>query len=198
MRLTTDLFADLQGEHREAGTRARSPATTTRRRAPSWSRRSRPRWLSGMAWMSRPRSTPGLKVDDFAPPLGVLLQRRQECLRGGSRREVSVCCGTCGRTRSRRRFGARYPRSPSRRVFHTETGGVDVDRSVAVQQRRPRRAAGFRRRLRAVLRASDTNGFDEALVRPVPAGGEVRAVNRGRRRRNESGATDTVDPFAGS
>ena len=105
-----------------SGTRSRSPATTSARRAPAPSRRSPSR--SPTAWPTcRRRSTPASKVDDFAPAPGLLLQRPQQRLPGGRevpRRPQHVGArdeGALRRARTRSRMMLR---------FHTQTGGVTL------------------------------------------------------------------------
>ena len=126
-----------------SGTRSRSRATTSARRAARPSRRSRSRWPT--AWPTcRRRSTPGLKVDDFAPRLAFFFNGHnnvfQEVAKFRAARNMWAHA-------MKERFGAQDPKSQTIR-FHTQTGGVDAHRPAARQQHRPRRAAGLRGRLR--------------------------------------------------
>ena len=143
MRLTTDLFAYCQERDPAAGTRSRSPATTSARRAAPRSRRSRSRWPT--AWRTcRPRSTPASKVDDFAPRLAFFFNGHNNVFQ-----EVA-------KFRAARSMWARVHARPLRRdrraladdpLPHADRRR-DAHRPAAAQQRRARRAAGLRRRLR--------------------------------------------------
>ena len=85
MRLITDIFAwcsdepaEVEHDHRSAATTCARPAAPPPRRSPSRS--------PTPSRTSRPRSTRGLTIDEFAPRLVVLLRLPQQLPRGG--REV--------------------------------------------------------------------------------------------------------------
>src|SRR5437868_9971939 len=93
------------------------------------------------------------------------------------------------------RFGAENPKSMQIR-FHTQTGGVTLQAQqpevniirVALQ--------GFAA-VCGGTQSLHTNGFDEALALPTERAAKI-AVRTQQILARESGAADTVDPFAGS
>ncbi len=95
----------------------------------------------------------------------------------------------------RDRFGSDSPRSQMIR-FHTQTGGVTLQAQqpevniirVALQ--------GFAA-VAGGTQSLHTNGFDEALALPTERSARI-ALRTQQVIAYESGATDTVDPFAGS
>jgi methylmalonyl-CoA mutase N-terminal domain/subunit len=95
----------------------------------------------------------------------------------------------------RERFGARNPRSQTLR-FHTQTGGV----TLAAQQPENNIVRVALQAFAAVCGGTQslhTNGFDEALALPTERAARI-ALRTQQILAHESGAADTVDPFAGS
>ncbi|MEA2373965.1 MAG: methylmalonyl-CoA mutase, N-terminal domain, partial [Thermoleophilaceae bacterium] len=95
----------------------------------------------------------------------------------------------------RERFGAEDPRSQTIR-FHTQTGGV----TLAAQQPENNIVRVALQGFAAVCGGTQslhTNGFDEALALPSERSARI-ALRTQQILAAESGATDTVDPFAGS
>jgi methylmalonyl-CoA mutase N-terminal domain/subunit len=95
----------------------------------------------------------------------------------------------------RDRFGARNPRSTMLR-FHTQTGGV----TLTAQQPENNIVRVALQAFAAVCGGTQslhTNGFDEALALPTERAAKI-AVRTQQILAHESGAADTVDPFAGS
>jgi methylmalonyl-CoA mutase, N-terminal domain len=93
------------------------------------------------------------------------------------------------------RFGAAKPRSMMCR-FHTQTGGV----TLAAQQPENNIVRVALQGFAAVCGGTQslhTNGFDEALALPSERAARI-AVRTQQVLAAESGAADTVDPFAGS
>jgi methylmalonyl-CoA mutase N-terminal domain/subunit len=95
----------------------------------------------------------------------------------------------------RDRFGAKNPKSMMLR-FHTQTGGV----TLTAQQPENNIARVALQGFAAVCGGTQslhTNGYDEALALPTERAAKI-AVRTQQVIAHESGATDTVDPFAGS
>jgi methylmalonyl-CoA mutase N-terminal domain/subunit len=95
----------------------------------------------------------------------------------------------------RDRFGAQDPKSMMLR-FHTQTGGV----TLTAQQPENNIARVALQGFAAVAGGTQslhTNGYDEALALPTEKAAKI-AVRTQQVIAHESGATDTVDPFAGS
>jgi methylmalonyl-CoA mutase N-terminal domain/subunit len=95
----------------------------------------------------------------------------------------------------RERFGARDERSQKIR-FHTQTGGV----TLAAQQAENNIVRVALQGFAAVCGGTQslhTNGFDEALALPTERAARI-ALRTQQIIAHESGATDSVDPFAGS
>jgi methylmalonyl-CoA mutase N-terminal domain/subunit len=95
----------------------------------------------------------------------------------------------------RERFGATSPRATMMR-FHTQTGGV----TLTAQQPENNIVRVALQGFAAVCGGSQslhTNGFDEALALPSERAAKI-AVRTQQILAHESGAADTVDPFAGS
>src|SRR5213075_12388 len=95
----------------------------------------------------------------------------------------------------RERFGAENPKSQTIR-FHTQTGGV----TLAAQQPENNIVRVALQGFAAVCGGTQslhTNGFDEALALPTESSARI-ALRTQQILAHESGATDTVDPFAGS
>ena len=95
----------------------------------------------------------------------------------------------------RDRFGAQNPKSLMLR-FHTQTGGV----TLTAQQPENNIVRVALQGFAAVCGGTQslhTNGFDEALALPTERAAKI-ALRTQQIIAHESGATDTVDPFAGS
>jgi methylmalonyl-CoA mutase N-terminal domain/subunit len=93
------------------------------------------------------------------------------------------------------RFGAENPKSMMLR-FHTQTGGV----TLTAQQPENNIARVALQGFAAVCGGTQslhTNGYDEALALPTERAAKI-AVRTQQVLAHESGAADTVDPFAGS
>ena len=103
--------------------------------------------------------------------------------------------GGCGPTIMRERFGAQDERSWRLR-FHTQTGGV----TLTAQQPENNIVRVALQGFAAVCGGTQslhTNGFDEALALPTERAAKI-ALRTQQIIGYESGAADTVDPFAGS
>jgi methylmalonyl-CoA mutase N-terminal domain/subunit len=134
----------------------------------------------------------GLAVDDFAPRLAFFFNCHnnvfQEIAKFRAARRMWAKI-------MRERFGAQDPRSQTIR-FHTQTGGVTLQAQqpevniirVALQ--------GFAA-VTGGTQSLHTNGFDEALALPSERSARI-ALRTQQVIAHESGAGDTVDPFAGS
>jgi methylmalonyl-CoA mutase N-terminal domain/subunit len=95
----------------------------------------------------------------------------------------------------RERFGSENPKSQTIR-FHTQTGGV----TLAAQQPENNIVRVALQGFAAVCGGTQslhTNGFDEALALPTERAARI-ALRTQQILAHESGATDTVDPLAGS
>jgi methylmalonyl-CoA mutase N-terminal domain/subunit len=95
----------------------------------------------------------------------------------------------------RERFGATNPKATMLR-FHTQTGGV----TLTAQQPENNIVRVALQGFAAVCGGTQslhTNGFDEALALPTERAAKI-ALRTQQILAHESGATDTVDPFAGS
>jgi len=95
----------------------------------------------------------------------------------------------------RERFGSTDPKSQTIR-FHTQTGGV----TLAAQQPENNIVRVALQGFAAVCGGTQslhTNGFDEALALPTERAARI-ALRTQQIIAHESGATDAVDPFAGS
>src|SRR6201986_4787811 len=146
---------------------------------------------NGMAYVQAALDA-GLNVDDFAPRLAFFFNGHnnvfQEVAKFRAARKMWAEI-------MRDRFGAKDERSWRLR-FHTQTGGVPLapheseDNIVRVAPRRVSAVCGGTQSL-------NTNGFDEALALPTERGARI-ALRTQQILGYESGAADTVDPFAGS
>ena len=181
----------LPRERPAAGTRSRSPATTSARRAARPCRRSRSRCPRASPTCRR-RSTQGLDVDDFAPRLAFFFNGHnnvfQEVAKFRAARRMWAHI-------MRERFGAKNPKSTMLR-FHTQTGGV----TLTAQQPENNIVRVALQGFAAVCGGTQslhTNGFDEALALPTERAAKI-ALRTQQILAHESGAADTVDPFAGS
>jgi methylmalonyl-CoA mutase N-terminal domain/subunit len=190
MRLTTDIFEycrervpqwntiSISGYHfREKGCSAVQEVAFT--------------LCSGIAYVQAAIDR-GLAVDDFAPRLAFFFNGHnnvfQEIAKFRAARRMWA-------TIMRERFGARSPRSMMLR-FHTQTGGV----TLTAQQPENNIVRVALQAFAAVCGGTQslhTNGFDEALALPTERAAKI-ALRTQQIIAHESGAADTVDPFAGS
>jgi methylmalonyl-CoA mutase, N-terminal domain len=190
MRLTTDLFAycaqnvpkwntvSISGYHfREKGCSAVQEVAFT--------------LCSGIAYVQAAIDA-GLEVDQFAPRLAFFFNGHnnvfQEVAKFRAARRMWAHI-------MRDRFGATNPKAMMLR-FHTQTGGV----TLTAQQPENNIARVALQGFAAVCGGTQslhTNGFDEALALPTERAAKI-AVRTQQIIGHESGAADTVDPFAGS
>src|SRR5437764_4873928 len=190
MRLTTDLFAycreripkwntiSISGYHmREKGCSAVQEVAFT---------------LSNAIAYVQAAIDAGLKVDEFGPRLAFFFNGHNNVFQ-----EVA-------KFRAVRRMWARIMRerfgsedASSQRIrFHTQTGGV----TLAAQQPENNIVRVALQGFAAVCGGTQslhTNGFDEALALPTERAARI-ALRTQQILARESGAADTVDPFAGS
>jgi len=134
----------------------------------------------------------GLEIDSFAPRLAFFFNCHNNVFQEIAKfRAVRRMWAEIVRDR----FGSENPRSQMIR-FHTQTGGVTLQAQqpevniirVALQ--------GFAA-VAGGTQSLHTNGFDEALALPTERSARI-ALRTQQVIAYESGATDTVDPFAGS
>jgi methylmalonyl-CoA mutase N-terminal domain/subunit len=190
MRLTTDLFAycrervpkwntiSISGYHmREKGCSAVQEVGFT--------------LANGIAYVQAALDA-GLEVDEFGPRLAFFFNGHnnvfQEVAKFRAARRMWARI-------MRERFGAENPRSQTMR-FHTQTGGV----TLAAQQPENNIVRVALQGFAAVCGGTQslhTNGFDEALALPTERAARI-ALRTQQIIAHESGATDSVDPFAGS
>jgi methylmalonyl-CoA mutase N-terminal domain/subunit len=190
MRLTTDLFAyckeniprwntiSISGYHfREKGCSAVQEVAFT--------------LCSGIAYVQAAIDA-GLNVDEFAPRLAFFFNGHnnvfQEVAKFRAARRMWAHI-------MRDRFGAQNPKSLMLR-FHTQTGGV----TLTAQQPENNISRVALQAFAAVCGGTQslhTNGYDEALALPSERAAKI-AVRTQQIVAYESGATETVDPFAGS
>jgi methylmalonyl-CoA mutase, N-terminal domain len=190
MRLTTDLFAycaeriprwntiSISGYHmREKGCSAVQEVAFT---------------LSNAIAYVQGALDAGMKVDDFAPRLAFFFNGHNNVFQEVAKfRAVRRMWARI----MRERFGAEKPRSQMMR-FHTQTGGV----TLAAQQPENNIVRVALQGFAAVCGGTQslhTNGFDEALALPSERAARI-ALRTQQILAAESGAADTVDPFAGS
>ncbi|MDA0182517.1 methylmalonyl-CoA mutase family protein [Solirubrobacter phytolaccae] len=190
MRLTTDLFAyckehipkwntvSISGYHfREKGASAVQEVAFT--------------LASGMAYVQAAIDA-GLKVDDFAPRLAFFFNGHnnvfQEVAKFRAARNMWAHA-------MQERFGAQDPKSLMLR-FHTQTGGVTLTAQQPMNNIVRVALQGFAA-VCGGTQSLHTNGFDEALALPSERAAKL-ALRTQQVIAYESGATDTVDPFAGS
>src|SRR5215207_4700767 len=190
MRLTTDLFAyckehipkwntcSISGYHfREKGASAVQEVAFT--------------LASGMAYVQAALDA-GLQVDDFAPRLAFFFNGHnnvfQEVAKFRAARNMWAHA-------MKERFGAQDPRSLMLR-FHTQTGGVTLTAQQPLNNIVRVALQGFAA-VCGGTQSLHTNGFDEALALPTERAAKL-ALRTQQIVAHESGATDTVDPFAGS
>ncbi|MBA2342933.1 MAG: methylmalonyl-CoA mutase [Thermoleophilaceae bacterium] len=190
MRLTTDLFAycrervpkwntiSISGYHmREKGCSAVQEVGFT--------------LANGIAYVQAAIDA-GLDVDEFGPRLAFFFNGHnhvfQEVAKFRAARRMWARI-------MRERFGSENPKSQTMR-FHTQTGGV----TLAAQQPENNIVRVALQGFAAVCGGTQslhTNGFDEALALPTERAARI-ALRTQQVLAHESGATDTVDPFAGS
>jgi methylmalonyl-CoA mutase N-terminal domain/subunit len=190
MRLTTDLFAycnehvpkwntvSISGYHfREKGCSAVQEVAFT--------------LANGMAYVQAAVDA-GLNVDDFAPRLAFFFNGHnnvfQEVAKFRAARRMWARF-------MRERFGAENPKSQMIR-FHTQTGGVTLTAQQPVNNI-VRVALQAFSAVCGGTQSLHTNGYDEALALPSERAAKI-ALRTQQIVAHESGATDTVDPFAGS
>jgi methylmalonyl-CoA mutase, N-terminal domain len=190
MRLTTDLFAycrervpkwntiSISGYHmREKGCSAVQEVGFT---------------LANAIAYVQAAVDAGLEVDEFAPRLAFFFNGHnnvfQEVAKFRAARRMWARI-------MKERFGAQDERSMKIR-FHTQTGGV----TLAAQQPQNNIVRVALQGFAAVCGGTQslhTNGFDEALALPSETAARI-ALRTQQILAHESGAADTVDPFAGS
>jgi methylmalonyl-CoA mutase N-terminal domain/subunit len=190
MRLTTDLFAycrehvprwntvSISGYHfREKGCSAVQEVAFT--------------LSSGIAYVQAAIDA-GLAVDDFAPRLAFFFNGHNNVFQEVAKFRAAR---TMWAQIMRDRFGARDEKSLKLR-FHTQTGGV----TLTAQQPENNIVRVALQGFAAVCGGTQslhTNGFDEALALPTERAAKI-ALRTQQIIGHESGAADTVDPFAGS
>jgi methylmalonyl-CoA mutase N-terminal domain/subunit len=190
MRLTTDLFAycrervprwntiSISGYHfREKGCSAVQEVAFT--------------LCNGIAYVQAALDA-GLEVDAFAPRLAFFFNGHnnvfQEVAKFRAARRMWAKI-------MRERFRARDERS-ARLRFHTQTGGV----TLTAQQPENNIVRVALQGFAAVCGGTQslhTNGYDEALALPTERAARI-ALRTQQVIAHESGAADSVDPFAGS
>src|SRR3954451_9869489 len=190
MRLTTDLFeycaknvpkwntVSISGYHfREKGCSAVQEVAFT--------------LCSGIAYVQAAVDR-GMNVDDFAPRLAFFFNGHnnvfQEVAKFRAARRMWAHI-------MRDRFGAQNPKSMMLR-FHTQTGGVTIPAQQAYNNIVRVALQGFAA-VCGGTQSLHTNGFDEALALPTERAAKI-ALRTQQIIAHESGAADTVDPFAGS
>jgi methylmalonyl-CoA mutase, N-terminal domain len=190
MRLTTDIFAycrehvpkwntiSISGYHmREKGCSAVQEVAFT---------------LSNAIAYVQAAIDAGLEVDDFAPQVAFFFNGHnnvfQEIAKFRALRRMWAEI-------MRDRFGAKNPRSQMIR-FHTQTGGSTLTAQQPMNNIVRVALQGFAA-VCGGTQSLHTNGFDEALGLPTEASAKI-ALRTQQVIAHESGAADTVDPFAGS
>jgi methylmalonyl-CoA mutase N-terminal domain/subunit len=190
MRLTTDIFeycaqhvpkwntVSISGYHfREKGCSAVQEVAFT--------------LSSGIAYVQAAVDR-GMDVDEFAPRLAFFFNGHnnvfQEVAKFRAARRMWAHI-------MRDRFGATNPKAMMLR-FHTQTGGVTLTAQQAYNNIVRVALQGFAA-VAGGTQSLHTNGFDEALALPTERAAKI-ALRTQQIIAHESGATDTVDPFAGS
>jgi methylmalonyl-CoA mutase N-terminal domain/subunit len=190
MRLTTDLFAycheripkwntiSISGYHmREKGCSAVQEVGFT---------------LANAIAYVQAAIDAGLEVDEFGPRLAFFFNGHNNVFQEVAKfRAVRRMWARI----MRERFGSTNQKSQTLR-FHTQTGGV----TLAAQQPENNIVRVALQGFAAVAGGTQslhTNGFDEALALPTERAARI-ALRTQQIIAHESGATDTVDPFAGS
>ncbi|MGH2978012.1 MAG: acyl-CoA mutase large subunit family protein [Solirubrobacterales bacterium] len=190
MRLTTDIFAychkhvpkwntiSISGYHmREKGCSAVQEVAFT---------------LSNAIAYVQAAIDAGLEVEEFAPQLAFFFNGHNNVFQEVAKfRAVRRMWAEIMQDR----FGAQSPRSQMMR-FHTQTGGS----TLTAQQPENNIVRVALQGFAAVCGGTQslhTNGFDEALGLPTERSAKI-ALRTQQVIAEESGAADTVDPFAGS
>jgi methylmalonyl-CoA mutase, N-terminal domain len=190
MRLTTDIFAycharvpkwntiSISGYHmREKGCSAVQEVAFT---------------LSNAIAYVQAAIDAGLEVDDFAPQIAFFFNGHNNVFQEIAKfRAVRRMWAEIMRDR----FGAQNPRSQMIR-FHTQTGGSTLTAQQPMNNIVRVALQGFAA-VCGGTQSLHTNGFDEALGLPTEASAKI-ALRTQQVLAHESGAADTVDPFAGS
>lgn len=190
IRLTTDLFAycnasvpkwntiSISGYHfREKGCSAVQEVAFT--------------LSNGIAYVQAALDA-GLEIDKFAPRLAFFFNGHNNVFqevakfRAARRMWAEIM---------RERFGAKDEKSWRLR-FHTQTGGVTLTAQQPMNNIVRVALQGFAA-VCGGTQSLHTNGFDEALALPTERAAKI-AVRTQQIIGYESGAADTVDPFAGS
>src|SRR5829696_2618705 len=190
MRLTTDLFAycreripkwntiSISGYHmREKGCSAVQEVGFT--------------LANGIAYVQAALDA-GMEVDEFAPRLAFFFNCHNNVFQEVAKFRVARRMWA---RIMRERFGAQNERSLTIR-FHTQTGGS----TLAAQQVENNIVRVALQGFAAVCGGTQslhTNGYDEALALPSERAARI-ALRTQQVLAHESGAADTVDPFAGS
>ena len=190
MRLTTDLFA-YAAERSRAGTRSRSAATTSARRARPRSQELAFTLANGIAY-AQAAVDAGLAPDDFGARLSFFFNAHnhffQEVAKFRAARRLWARI-------MRDRFGAKNPKALALR-FHAQTGGS----TLTAQQPENNIVRVAIQALSAVVGGAQclhTNGFDEALALPTERSARI-ALRTQQILAAEGGATDTADPLGGA
>ncbi len=190
MRLTTDLFAyckaeiprwntiSISGYHfREKGCSAVQEVAFT--------------LSNGIAYVQAAIDA-GLEVDEFAPRLAFFFNGHnnvfQEVAKFRAARRMWAHI-------MRERFAAKDPKSMMLR-FHTQTGGVTLTAQQPMNNIMRVALQGFAA-VCGGTQSLHTNGYDEALALPSERAAKI-ALRTQQVIAYESGAADSVDPFAGS
>jgi len=190
MRLTTDLFAyckehvprwntiSISGYHfREKGCSAVQEVAFT--------------LANGIAYVQAALDA-GLAVDEFGPRLAFFFNGHnnvfQEVAKFRAARRMWAHI-------MRQRFGATEERAMKLR-FHTQTGGVTLTAQQPVNNVVRVALQGFAA-VCGGTQSLHTNGYDEALALPTERAAKL-ALRTQQIIAHESGAADSVDPFAGS
>jgi methylmalonyl-CoA mutase N-terminal domain/subunit len=190
MRLTTDLFAychenvprwntvSISGYHfREKGCSAVQEVAFT--------------LSSGIAYVQAAVDA-GLNVDEFGPRLAFFFNGHnnvfQEVAKFRAARRMWARI-------MKERFGATNPKAMMLR-FHTQTGGVTLTAQQPMNNIMRVALQGFAA-VCGGTQSLHTNGYDEALALPSERAAKI-ALRTQQVIGYESGAADTVDPFAGS
>jgi methylmalonyl-CoA mutase N-terminal domain/subunit len=134
----------------------------------------------------------GLEVDDFAPQVAFFFNGHNNVFQEVAKfRAVRRMWAEIMRDR----FGAQNPRSQMIR-FHTQTGGSTLTAQQPMNNIVRVALQGFAA-VCGGTQSLHTNGFDEALGLPTETSAKI-ALRTQQVLAHESGAADTVDPFAGS
>src|SRR3954465_12998769 len=190
MRLTTDIFAYCK-EHVPKWNTVSTSGYHFREKGCSAVQEVAFTLANGMAYVQAAVDA-GLRVDDFAPRLAFFFNGHnnvfQEVAKFRAARRMWA-------TAMRERFGSTDPKSQMIR-FHTQTGGVTLTAQQPVNNI-VRVALQAFAAVSGGTQSLHTNRYDEALALPSERAAKI-ALRTQQVVAYESGATDTVDPFAGS